>query len=88
MKDYRELVKKGQAVEAWFSIPDVQTIFNELDQDIKTLWAQSASDQEDERERLYRELHGLRALKERITKIIKDGKKAEQELEHDRREQD
>ena len=82
MKNYKRIADRGIRTNQWFESEQVQTILQELERDIYILWAESKSDQEDERERLYREMHGLRALKERIKMIIDAGKKAEEELKH------
>lgn len=81
-KNYKEILARAQRAKSWLEDKDVQAIFDQLESDIFTLWSQSLSDQSDERERLYREMHGLRALKVRINQIIDNGRKAEEELKH------
>lgn len=82
MKNYKQIADRGQRTAQWFENKEVQVIFRQLERDIYVLWSQTKSDQEDERERLYREMHGLRALKERVKMIIDAGKRAEEELKH------
>lgn len=82
MRNLTEIAARAQRTKIWFEYEEVQIIFDELEVDILTMWVQSASDDADGREMLYREIHGLRALKERIKKIIAAGKKAEEEMKH------
>lgn len=79
----RKAILRGEQTANWLANTQVQRVFSELEEDIAILWAKTASDQDNERERLYREMHGLRALKRRILKIIDDGKKAQARLESD-----
>jgi hypothetical protein len=81
-KNYKKILARADRVRQWFEDEEVKGLFNQLEQDIFTLWSESASSQEDERERLYREMHGLRALKERIKKVISEGRAAEEEIKH------
>lgn len=79
----RATILRGERTGEWYAKDQVQKVFQEIEEDIALLWAKTASDQDDERERLYREMHGLRALKRRILKIIDDGKKAKARVEQD-----
>lgn len=76
-------ILRGEQAANWMANAQVKAVFADLEEDIALLWARTASDQDDERERLYREMHGLRALKRRILKIIDDGKKAQARLDAD-----
>lgn len=82
-----EKIRIGQQTERWFNDPATKAVFIELGEDITTLWSKTKSDQSDERERLYRELHGLGALRQRILKRISDGKKAAHEVEENAKRQ-
>ena len=80
MDKVKEAIRRGERTKRWFEDQEVQKVFKELGEDIVVLWTKTASDQDDERERLYREMHGLTALRRRILKIIEDGRKAEHEV--------
>lgn len=82
MKNYKQIVDRGLRTAQWYESETIQRIFKELERDLYVTWGQSKSDQEDERERLYRQLWGVRALRERVKLIIDAGKKAEVELKH------
>jgi len=77
----KEAIQRGARTERWMKQKEVQRVFQELGEDIASLWTKTLSDQGEERERLYREIHGLGALRKRILKIIDDGKKAAYEVE-------
>lgn len=79
----RATILRGERTADWYANDRVQQVFEEIQQDISLLWEKTASDQDDERERLYREMHGLRALRHRILKIIDDGKKAKARIQAD-----
>lgn len=78
----KEAIIRGERTARWLEETEVQRVFDELTDDIAVLWSSTKSDQDDERERLYREMHGLRALRKRILQIIQDGKKAAIEVEN------
>lgn len=79
----RAAILRGDRTAEWYNTEAVQIVFREIEEDICVLWTKTASDQDNERERLYREMHGLRALRRRILKIIDDGKKAKAKVEQD-----
>lgn len=81
-KNLKERVSKAERLKIWYNDDEVQEIFTHVKQQIHQMWESSASDQEEERERLYRELHGLRAVTARIKQLIEDGIKAEEEIKH------
>ncbi len=83
MDKLKAAITRGQRTAEWYENERVQQVFKELEEDICVLWTKTASDQDEERERLYREMHGLRALRRRILKIIDDGKKAKARVEQD-----
>lgn len=77
----KNAILRGQRTAEWYEKPIIQQIFAELRADIKELWSQTPSSDEDERERLYRQVHGLDMLQSRILEIIRTGKKAQIELD-------
>ena len=77
----KEAILRGQRTQEWWEKGPVQRVFKELDEDLKILWVKSVSDQDEERERLYRQVHGLKMLEARILQIIRDGQKAQAEVE-------
>ena len=82
MKNFKQIADRGIRTTQWYESEPVQKVFSELEHDLSVLWIQTKSDQEKERERLYRQVWGIKALRERIKKIIDAGKKAEEELKH------
>lgn len=75
-------IARGERTRKWYENREVKRVFSEIKEDIFILWEKTASDQEVERERLYREIHGLKALEKRISKIVDNGVKAKLELEN------
>lgn len=83
MRDIRkEQIQRGDRTTRLIEDKDIRLTLEELRQDIFILWEKTAGDQEDERERLYRELHGLKALRVRLSRIIEAGKKAQVSIEN------
>lgn len=78
-------ILRGERTSRWLEESEVQRVFTELAEDIAAFWANTASDQDEERERLYREMHGLRALRKRILQVVHEGKKNVVEVEADER---
>ena len=80
--EIKNAIARGNRTEKLYRNRDVQHVFAELKEDICILWIKTPSDQDEERERLYREMHGLKALERRIIKIINDGKKAQESIKN------
>lgn len=78
----KSAIIRGEKVDKWYKNREIQRIFAELREDIAILWMKTASNQEEERERLYRESHGLQAIEKRIQKIISEGKKAKASIDN------
>lgn len=51
---------------------------------IHSMWEKTASEDRSGREALYREIHGLNAVWASLEAVLKNGKLAEAELEHQR----
>jgi len=81
-KNFKFIADRGIRTRQWFESEPIKEVFEELERDLSVLWIQTKSDQEEERERLYRQVWGVKALRKRIRMIIDAGKKAEEELKH------
>lgn len=76
----QDAIRRGQEVEHLFEDGAVDRAFDETGREIKDLWARTASEEAGKREELYREWHGLRAVRARLQRVLSEAKKAEAEL--------
>lgn len=82
----KENIYTGERAKKLLESDEFIRTFEDVRQDIFLLWEKTKSSQEDERERLYREIHGLKAVKHRIDNLVTLGIKAKQKVEDDKRE--
>lgn len=78
----KHAIARAERVRLALENEEIKTAFEDVKNDIYLLWEKTASNQEDERERLYRELHGLKAVRTRLSRAIQEGKKAQVEIDH------
>lgn len=78
----REAINAAEHAQRVLNDPVLTDAWAGVESDIITLWRESSSDDVDGREALYREWHGLKAVKARLERAIAAGKLAEKELEH------
>lgn len=80
----RRQMAQGRAAEA--AIDAQEDIWQDIEEELWKLFKDSKADDKDGREKIYSELHALKALKVRYERIATQGKKAEHELEQQRTE--
>lgn len=79
--DESELKKQVQAGDKARKLLEAHAPYwKAVEADIVVMWCNSASDAKDFREDLYREYHGIQAIKAKINKQINQGVKAQEEL--------
>ena len=79
--DVKKRVRDAERVSKILEDPFFVEMLDSIEQAVVRMWIESGSNEYDKREDLYREMHGLRALKARMKHIIDLGKIAEKELE-------
>jgi len=77
----RQDIARGERARRVIEDEEVMLALEEVRKDIYLLWEKTCSDQSDEREMLYREIHGLKALQHRMVTIVANGTKAKARLE-------
>lgn len=85
MDKRKEAIRRADAASRFLEHEQTKGLWAIIETDIYGAWVSSRSTDTEGREACYRELHGLRALKARLTRIIKEGRKAEEELSHEQR---
>jgi hypothetical protein len=80
--ELKQAVSRGAAVEQFLDSSHVKDLWSTIEAEICQMWATTKSDAVEKREELYRELHGLRALKAKLRGAVQAGIRAEHELNH------
>ena len=80
MDKIKAKIIKGDRVQRLLDDQDVQEALTAVEAELHAMWASTKSEDQAKREELYRELHGLSALKARLQRFVNDGIKARQEL--------
>ena len=85
MDKLKSAIVKANKIEEFLSQDYVKSAWVSVEADIFRMWALTKTHEQEKREEYYRELHGLRAVKARLQKWVNEGKKAEAELEVEKR---
>jgi hypothetical protein len=79
----KKAIRDAEITQEFLDSEKTKALWGLIETDITQMWANSASSDAEGREMCYRELHGLKALRQRLINIIKEGRKAEEELKHE-----
>lgn len=76
----RASVKQADEVSRLLENNYLRAAWVATEKQILQMWRDSKSDEQDKREELYREYHGLQAVKARLQRVVNEGTKAVHEL--------
>ncbi|MDX1300205.1 MAG: hypothetical protein R3260_18485 [Pseudomonas sp.] len=85
MDKLKQTIIKGKQIKELLENDDVRAAWEDVQADIVKMWMATKTGEQETREALYREVHGLKALQARLQRWVNEGKKAEAELEADKR---
>ena len=78
----KRAIAKGD--QAQTLIESHKDLWGEIEDDLWQMWRSSKADDRDGRESLYHEQHAIKSVQARLTRIVNEGKKAQEELKQQR----
>ena len=76
MNDKRQQIRRAEHVQELLKDKELKSAWASVESDIVAMWGNTASDEADKREALYREWHGLKAVRARLERVVNAGKLA------------